>query len=276
MMIGTTSLLRAASLLAALAPVAQSFVLPTPQHHVQSVRSAATARPPMPPPTTTCAAEPKFSLAGRKTRSTARADTSLALVDGGIADQLTDPVLLEHIATGGALALAGDVIAQSLLSEVRPRSFPPEDWDKVRTAAFVAFGGIYTGGVQHFIFGFLNATFDEALVRLALAQFFFIPFCYYPTFLLMVPALRAGWESEGGFGSEEANLRREELFSETFTKIPSTLARNWIFWIPVQFVQFNFVPVDLQVTYCAAFGVIWNAILSWSTSSSASTAEKNA
>ena len=227
----------------------------------------------MPPPMTCAAAETKFSWTGS---STARADTSLALVDGGIVEQLTDPVLLEHIATGGALALAGDVIAQSLLSEVRPRSFPPEDWDKVRTAAFVAFGGIYTGGVQHFIFGFLNATFDEALVRLALAQFFFIPFCYYPTFLLMVPALRAGWESEGGFGSEEANLRREELFSETFSKIPSTLQRNWLFWLPVQFVQFNFVPVDLQVTYCAAFGVIWNAILSWSTSSSASTVEKNA
>lgn len=256
MMVGTRSLLQAASLLAALVPAAQSFVVPTAPHHVQSVRSAATARPPLPIPTKTCA------------------DTSLALVDGGIVEQLTDPVLLEHIATGGALALAGDVIAQSLLSEVRPRSFPPEDWDEVRTAAFVAFGGIYTGGVQHFIFGFLNATFDEALVRLALAQFFFIPFCYYPTFLFMVPALRAGWESEDGFGSEEANLRREELFSETFSKIPSTLQRNWLFWLPVQFVQFNFVPVDLQVTYCAAFGVIWNAILSWSTSSSASTAEK--
>ena len=272
MMIGTRSLL-AASLIAALTPAVQSFVVPTAPHHVQSTSSAATARPPMPPPAT-CAAEPKLSCAG--SRPPVRADTSLALVDGGIVEQFTDPVLLEHIATGGALALAGDVIAQSLLSEVRPRSFPPKDWDTVRTAAFVAFGGIYTGGVQHFIFGFLNATFDEALVRLALAQFFFIPFCYYPTFLLMVPSLRAGWESEGGFGSEEAKLRRDQLFSETFSKIPSTLQRNWLFWLPVQFVQFNFVPVDLQVTYCAAFGVIWNAILSWSTSSSASTAEKNA
>ena len=46
------------------------------------------------------------------------------------------------------LALAGDVIAQSLLSEDTEKSFPPADWDKVRTAAFVAFGAIYTGGVS--------------------------------------------------------------------------------------------------------------------------------
>eukprot|EP00617_Octactis_speculum_P006062 CAMPEP_0185798912 /NCGR_PEP_ID=MMETSP1174-20130828/162400_1 /TAXON_ID=35687 /ORGANISM="Dictyocha speculum, Strain CCMP1381" /LENGTH=112 /DNA_ID=CAMNT_0028494441 /DNA_START=49 /DNA_END=387 /DNA_ORIENTATION=+ len=112
-------------------------------------------------------------------------------------------------------------------------------------------------------------------MRLLLAQFFFIPFCYYPTFLLMVPSLRAGLGSVGGFGSEEAALRREELFEETASKIPTTLIRNWCFWLPVQFVQFSFVPVDLQITYVATFGIIWNAILSWSTSA-ATIAEKDA
>lgn len=180
---------------------------------------------------------------------------------------------VRDIATGGALALAGDVIAQSLTSEKRgPEGnyvFPPEDWDKVRTAAFVAFGGLYTGGVQHFIFGFLNAAFDDPIKRLLMAQFFFIPFCYYPTFIFMVPTLRAGLEAGGKFNSPEASIRRDALFAEVYEKIPSTLVRNWCFWLPVQYFQFNFIPTDLQVTYCAAFGVIWNAILSWSTSSSA-------
>ena len=199
MMIGTNSL--AACLILALAPISHSFVVPSAPHHVpRRAHLGSNANnniDRLRVPVVECA-----------TSTTSSSSLSLA-ADAGIVEKLTDPVLLEHIATGGALALAGDVIAQSLLSEVRPRSFPPEDWDKVRTAAFVAFGAIYTGGVQHFIFGFLNATFDEAVVRLALAQFFFIPFCYYPTFLLMVPALRAGWESEDGFGSEEANHRRE-------------------------------------------------------------------
>mmetsp|Transcript_11264 Transcript_11264/g.24024 ORF Transcript_11264/g.24024 Transcript_11264/m.24024 type:complete len:258 (-) Transcript_11264:600-1373(-) len=206
--------------------------------------------------------------------------TSLGMIaeSSSVIEQFGDPLLYQHMATGGVLAFAGDVIAQSLLSEANKeankKSIPPEDWDVVRTAAFTAFGALYTGGVQHFIFGYLNTSFDEPLVRLGLAQFFFIPFCYYPTFLAMVPALRAGWESPNGFNSPEAKLRQNELFTDVAGKIPSTLVRNWFFWIPVQFVQFNFIPMDAQVTYAAAFGVIWNAILSWSTAATAQPAAK--
>lgn len=188
-------------------------------------------------------------------------------------EQVTDPLLLQHIIVGGSLALAGDVIAQSLLSNDEIKSFPPNDWDKVRTSAFVAFGAFYTGGAQHFIFKFLSSSFDEPLTRLGVAQFGFIPFCYYPTFLLMVPALRAGLEL--GFGTDEAAEMQQELFTDVAGKIPTTLIRNWFFWLPVQYFQFNFVPTDLQVTYAACFGVIWNAILSWSTASSSSSVPSN-
>ena len=200
---------------------------------------------------------------------------SIALSISSIPDAFLDPLFYQHVATGGALALAGDIIAQSLLSEQAKRdnqlSFPPKDWDKVRTAAFVVFGAFYTGGAQHFIFDYLNTNFDEPLKRLALAQFFFIPFCYYPTFLVMTPTLRAGWEY--GFGGTTQSAFRERqmtLVTEVAQKIPSTLVRNWMFWLPVQFVQFNYVPVDLNVTFTATFGVIWNAILSWSTAASSS------
>jgi hypothetical protein len=178
-------------------------------------------------------------------------------------DGAIDYLFLQHVAVGGALAFAGDVIAQSLTNPSRQEkgkelSLPPPDWDRVRTTALATFGALYTGGVQHFIFGWLNGHFSEPLYRLFLAQFCFIPFCYYPTFLLMVPTLRAGF----GPGSAE---KRERLTAEIVSRLPATLLRNWCFWLPVQAVQFSFIPTDLQVTYCAAFGVIWNAILSWST-----------
>ena len=200
---------------------------------------------------------------------TATSSTALSL---SIPSAFLDPSLYQHMGVGGILAFAGDLLAQSLLSEQAKKdskiSVPPKDWDIIRTAAFVVFGALYTGGAQHFIFNFLNGSFDEPLVRLALAQFFFIPFCYYPTFLVMTPALRAGWEY--GFGSSEAKTRQSELFTGVASKIPSTLVRNWCFWLPVQYVQFNFIPVEYNVTFTAAFGVIWNAILSWSTASSTS------
>lgn len=185
-----------------------------------------------------------------------------------------DPVVIKNIATGGVLSLAGDIIAQSLTSKTDgKKTFPPQDWDKVRTAAFATFGGVYTGGVQTFIFAYLMASFDNPIQRLGMAQFFFIPLCYYPTFLFLVPTLRAGWEekfqNDGNFLSPASSKRREALFSEVFGKIPSTLVRNWCFWLPVQFFQFSFIPSELQVTYVATFGIVWNAILSWSTSSGA-------
>lgn len=192
---------------------------------------------------------------------------AVSIASQEVLEQFANPQLYQHVATGGALAFAGDVVAQSLLSEAEEKRVPPKDWDVVRTNAFVTFGALYTGGAQHFIFGFLNSAFDAPLTRLALAQFCFIPFCYYPTFLLMVPTLRAGWEAAGGFGSDEAKARQKELFAEVAGKLPPTLLRNWCFWLPVQFVQFTFVPADLHVPFTSAFGVIWNAILSWSTAS---------
>lgn len=191
---------------------------------------------------------------------------------------VVDPVVIKNIATGGVLSFAGDIIAQTLTSKADgKKTFPPKDWDKVRTAAFATFGGIYTGGVQTFIFAYLMSSFDNPIQRLGMAQFFFIPLCYYPTFLFMVPTLRAGWEekfqNDGKFLSTASSARRDALFSEVFGKIPSTLVRNWCFWLPVQLVQFSFIPSDLQVTYVAAFGIAWNAILSWSTSSGATEKE---
>ena len=38
--------------------------------------------------------------------------------------------------------------------------------------------------------------------------------------------------------------------------------KNWQFWIPAQFVQFEFLPIDLQVPFTCVMGLVWNVILS--------------
>jgi hypothetical protein len=40
------------------------------------------------------------------------------------------------------------------------------------------------------------------------------------------------------------------------------IRRNLQFWLPVQIVQFEFVPEELQVTWVAVFGLVWKIILS--------------
>ena len=40
---------------------------------------------------------------------------------------------------------------------------------------------------------------------------------------------------------------------------------NWLFWIPVQLVQFRFVPLQNQVLYVCTASMIFNSILSFLT-----------
>lgn len=192
----------------------------------------------------------------------AAADPSFLEVVGTIGP-LVVPNVVRDMATGGALSVAGDVIAQTLTNKdggggSAPGSLPPRDWDAVRTTAMGAFGALYTGGAQHYIFGFINEQLTDPVQRLAVAQFCFIPLLYYPTYLLLVPTLRS-------LSADDPDAERARLRQQVLGRLPATLMRNWGFWLPVQFVQFSFVPDDMHVTYCAAFGVVWNAILSWST-----------
>ena len=40
------------------------------------------------------------------------------------------------------------------------------------------------------------------------------------------------------------------------------MERNLLFWIPVQFVQFGYVPTDLQIPFLSCAGLAWTFILS--------------
>jgi hypothetical protein len=44
-------------------------------------------------------------------------------------------------------------------------------------------------------------------------------------------------------------------------RLPELMSANLAFWIPVQAVQFSFIPVEDQAVYVAVMGVIWNGIL---------------
>ena len=40
------------------------------------------------------------------------------------------------------------------------------------------------------------------------------------------------------------------------------MKRNLLFWIPVQYVQFCYVPTDLQIPFLSCAGLAWTFILS--------------
>ena len=200
--------------------------------------------------------------------------------------------------TSGILAGAGDAIAQRSSAE---------PYDKKRGLAFVSFGALYTGLFQHYWFQYLNdhvltwgsqaglwpataslgsipvhdlyknsewwmyfdimdafqdgAPSDNilAICKLVVNQFGMIPIVYLPLYFALTGAL--------------SDLSLEESWERMKSLYFGILKRNYVYWLPVQFIQFSLIPTEFQIPYVSAMSLIWTCILS-SVSASAATAEE--
>lgn len=176
---------------------------------------------------------------------------------------LKEHPLTTKMLTGGFLATCGDAIAQSTNTE--------QDYDRRRAGSFAAFDMAYRA-LQHASFplivqqchgqyalsllgsfGVLSAALGHtdylaAMEQTLASQLGIVPFIYYPVFFALTGFIQ-------GLTSEQAVTRAFENF------IP-LMKRNLVFWIPVQFVQFAFVPLDLQIPFLSVCGLCWTFILS--------------
>ena len=162
--------------------------------------------------------------------------------------------------TGAALATAGDAIAQGR---------EDDDYDPSRGASFAAFDMIYRAA-QHWLFPiivelcrgqYLNGAagaigaaqlFDLSILtamEISLAsQLIIVPFLYYPVFFTFTGIMQ-------GLTFEEGLDRAKQNF------VP-LMKRNLLFWIPVQYVQFCYIPTELQIPFLSCAGLAWTFILS--------------
>ena len=180
------------------------------------------------------------------------------LVHGAIASYqhaLQTDALKTQVETGIALAVVGDAIAQKTQS--------PEPYNVNRAASFAAFDGVYRA-VQHYVYppmialcnGQLLGTllpnqqgFAAAMEQALASQLIIIPIVYYPVFFAVTGAVQ-------GLTIKETMNRAKESFWPLMT-------RNWLFWVPVQFSVFEFVPdKDAQISILIACGLVWTIILS--------------
>lgn len=179
-----------------------------------------------------------------------------------------DPLKVKII-TGCLLAIVGDAIAQ--LGQ-------PEEYNKKRAAAFVAFDGVWrtvqqvtygpiietcNGKFSIILLGSLPfADIQQALIReenrvilgaieqTLVSQLVLIPLLYYPIFYSVTGVVQS-------LTVEETLIRAKETF------VP-LMKRNLLFWIPVQFCAFYFVEENLQIPVLTACGLVWTIILSLS------------
>ena len=181
-------------------------------------------------------------------------DVLTASVMGGAGDiiaQFAEQKKASSSMDGNDLLLPKEIAAASSADE----SF---DLDLRRTLSYASFAAAYTGGFQHFLFAGLSETIADPLVRTGLNQGLIIPLCYYSLLVLFIPKLRA-------------RSQREEETLRSNIDVKKMIPRNWLFWVPLQWIQFTFIPMDLQVVYCSALGLVWNIILSLMTAGGAKT-----
>lgn len=147
--------------------------------------------------------------------------------------------------TSGALNAFGDLLAQFLFEDGKSA-------DVKRTLTFTFLGAFLVGPALHFWYGILGkiVTVGGSLgagVRLGLDQLAFAP-VFLATFLSALFAIE-------GNTDKLPNKLKQDLFP--------TVVANWKIWVPFQFLNFRFVPANLQVGAANVIALAWNVYLSW-------------
>lgn len=170
------------------------------------------------------------------------------------------------MATAAFLAVMSDALVQC---KGTPGEYDGRRYDMRRAASFATFNALYKGVVLHFSVpaiyaacqgnvlrqairplwqGGFGDTLCKALERTMANQLILMPLVYCPVFFAVTGfvqglSLRASWQR-----------MRENYFSMCFTTLR--------FWVPVQIIQFIFVPLKWQVSSIQVTSFIWNVILS--------------
>ena len=160
--------------------------------------------------------------------------------------------LLTKCVTSGILNAAGDLFAQFMFEDAASKGC---DWKRAEVFTFL--GAALVGPCLHFWYTNLNKIVvatgavgsAAAVTSLALDQLVFAP-----TFLAVFIA--SLFTIEGNAAAVVPKLKQD--WSQT-------VVANWKVWVPFQFLNFRFVPVNLQVGAANVIALLWNTYMSWVT-----------
>lgn len=174
------------------------------------------------------------------------------------------PVLTKAI-TGSILWGFGDIVAQ-----VVPGYFEEKDdntadgnttttkkgYDLQRTARAVTFGFVLHAPLSHLHFNFLEwMTVKSGLRGLHIPVFKTImeQFVYWSWFSNSL--------YHGAMGAMQG-MNFQQMYDRVSDVLWDTQVAQWSFWIPIQLLNFQFVPVRHQLNVVLLTSVVWTALLS--------------
>lgn len=151
--------------------------------------------------------------------------------------------------TCGVKASASDAIAQRAVEKADGFGFR-------RNGAFIAYGGLYQGVAQYFIYNELypilfgdgtdpwTVAAKVAFDQLVLTPFLCLPMAY------LVKAAVFGRSAGEGLAQYAGDAKKDLLW------------KFWGIWTPTQCVTFSIVPEHLRIPFIAAVSFFWLVILS--------------
>jgi len=165
--------------------------------------------------------------------------------------------------TGGFLWGIGDAVAQIVPGLVAHKDQPKEaestsicPYDYMRTGRAVLFGFALHAPTSHLHFNFLEwMTQKGGFTGLQIPIFKTImeQFVYW------------SWVSNsmyhGAMGAMQG-LNIQQICDRISDVLWETQKAQWVFWIPIQLLNFNFVPVRHQLNVVLLTSIVWTALLS--------------
>jgi len=158
--------------------------------------------------------------------------------------------------TCGAKAAASDTISQKKAALVTALDQPQGEFDWSRNAVFTAYGAVYTGCVQHFlyctiypqIFG-TSTSIATVLQTVAFDNLVHAPFLCLPSLYLLKAVVFEQPLAEG-------------LQKYCMDARGDLLLKYWALWTPAQCLTFSVIPEHLRVPFVAFVSFFWLIILS--------------
>lgn len=161
--------------------------------------------------------------------------------------------LMVSLVSNTCKALAADFITQKVLEK-------RHDIDRRRSIIFATFGLVYLGGWQHFLFTKLFSRVESVMCACNIPKIYqscaltyidlglHTPFMYYPAFYTIKC-----------IAENKTFIDLQDMYKNNIQK---DLVSLWKLWIPVQIINFRFLPLFLRMPFITSVSFLWTMILS--------------
>lgn len=157
-----------------------------------------------------------------------------------------NPLFVKAVTTA-ILSAVGNLICQILIEK-------KEDIDLRRFSIFTGLGFIWVAPCLHFWYGKLNTLVTATGNTGAIARMACDQLCFAPLFIGSMIAILTALDGKA-----------DQIVPELASSLPSAIKANWMLWVPAQFLNFRFIPVNYQVLFSNLVSVAWNVYFSFAT-----------